>query len=694
MNQEYDEEILDGDDIEEVDEYYDEIEESEGLGAEIREQLRAAPWYVMSAFGHMVVLLLLMLIPTNPPQKKKPPIVISTSVVEEEEVKEEEEEEELEELDPLEEIMETTEASTPSETVVETNIKTDVEIDTNIEIEDTTDLGDPTEDGVADAGEDLTPKLMGVRTSLSGGGLSSGFRGNVANVGKGLKSMLGKKATSGRGLLLVWLLDQSASMKDDQEAIAKQAVDIQDLLTDGGSKKMMSAVVTYGETWDVTQRPTSSASKIQEKIRNVQIDKSGIENTNQAIIYVCQTIMKSYSDYTKVIVLLSDESSGDQEKHYQPPKASKPGAAGKASSKAADNSKSINVSGSERKMPFIEVALKNLIRYRTRLFVIGKESPFQSNYVRESYTDETGRKWHNIYADRGPETPRIEVPVSYCRNTTPGYYGGFTGELKAGYGVYDLAYLAKGSKGAYFILEDKTTTVRRAMTFSERMRNPLKVDWKVMDNYTPDIVSRASYDRRIQAEYGKYGKAIVTLNGFYREHGDKINRYMWCRPPSKFKENMEKIKLRTKVIKKVINYLANARASDKELFEAKDKRQIANVDLYYCVALADQIITDSWDDAYSSYRGSTADNNTEQYWHEIRIQAKKGAKLSGKDKATYDERMRKLVDACNDVIRRHPNTPYAIAAKWVPDGARRWGVPAEMVYMKHKRVKHKPRPKQ
>ncbi|MHC4870205.1 MAG: hypothetical protein ACYTFY_00005, partial [Planctomycetota bacterium] len=60
MSPEYEEEeeVLDGDDIEELDDdelYDEEVEDSEGLGAEIREQLKAAPWYILSAFAHMIV---------------------------------------------------------------------------------------------------------------------------------------------------------------------------------------------------------------------------------------------------------------------------------------------------------------------------------------------------------------------------------------------------------------------------------------------------------------------------------------------------------------------------------------------------------------------------------------------------------------------------------------------------------------
>ncbi|MHC4870206.1 MAG: hypothetical protein ACYTFY_00010 [Planctomycetota bacterium] len=101
------------------------------------------------------------------------------------------------------------------------------------------------------------------------------------------------------------------------------------------------------------------------------------------------------------------------------------------------------------------------------------------------------------------------MPVKFSRNVSPYVRSGFTGDLKSGFGVYDLTYLARGSKGAYFILEEKKDRVRRAMTLSDRMRNPLAVDWKTMDLYKPEIISRISYDSRMNKRFGRCGRAVT-----------------------------------------------------------------------------------------------------------------------------------------------------------------------------------------
>jgi phage terminase small subunit len=103
--------------------------------------------------------------------------------------------------------------------------------------------------------------------------------------------------------------------------------------------------------------------------------------------------------------------------------------------------------------------------------------------------------------------------------------------------------------------------------------------------------------------------------------------------------------------------------------------------------MADQIITESWCDAWENYRGSTEDvkrSSDPGYYTALFTRSKKGSSLSPSEKKKYNKRMKTLLDACNEVIRRHPNTPYAIAARWLPKGSRRWGVKAYLNRERHK----------
>ena len=176
------------------------------LGEEIRRQLKAAPWYVLSLVGHMVVLILMMLIPTKIKPPDRDQVVITTEVIEEDPLEEEDEPEEEPEEDPLEAVMtETDSVTSPTEVVTETEITTDVTVDTEIEMEDVVEeIGDPTEDEVGDPSKDAAPSILGMRgaafSNKAGMGTSPGFRGGFGKIGRGIKAMIGHNGRpSGKG---------------------------------------------------------------------------------------------------------------------------------------------------------------------------------------------------------------------------------------------------------------------------------------------------------------------------------------------------------------------------------------------------------------------------------------------------------------------------------------------------------------
>lgn len=661
-------------------ERYDGEPEAEGtLADEVRRQLQAAPTYGISAGVHAVILVILMLIPTQRPEEEGEEVVLETEVFEEieEEEEEPEPEPEPEEIDPLEAVMEETESvSTPTEVVTETDVEAQVQIETDIEVETVVDevVGEPTEDNVADASDEAAPNMMGVRGSAfsNKAGLSSGFRGGFGKIGKGIRGMVrgAGGGGGGRGLVLLWLLDRSASMKDDQEAVAQQARDIQELLTDGGRKDMFSGVITFGQYYMMTQEPTRDASRISDAILNVESDPSGKENTCAAITYACNHVMSRFQGWTKVLVLLTDESANDAYHRYSPPKEGE--------------GPQLNLSGTERSMPMIEVARHALEKTETRLFTIGKESPFQSDIVREPFVDARGKRWL-LDATRGPESAFIEVPI---RNATAESKGRdeFKGEVLAGFGVYDLAYLSKYSKGAYFIL-DQDAQQRRPMTRSERARHPFVIDWELMDHYKPMVVSRSRYSDALRAlddatQSGHQAEVVLKLRSLLEEKKDEIQRHHNCSRPPRFTEYREDLRRRSWLLADMLETLGDHRASDELLAQTEQKRQIANLDLWYCLILADQIITEAWLDAYEQYKGPTSANLGPRERHSIVMKKKEGASLSEEDQAIFNERMRKFTEACNFVIRRHHNTPWAVCAQWMQGGPAKWGVPMEMVYRK------------
>jgi hypothetical protein len=637
----------------------------------VQDEVRAAPWYMGSTIIHMILLLLLMLVPTIEERKTRKKIIIKTTLEDVEDTKEDEKPEPEKTNDEIiKEISKTTENPSQSDVISDVDIKTEVDVNTDVSVEDPVELPtENTDDNLESPDDDTAPSLMGIKGRFSSkNGLSSGFRGDMGKVGKGIKNIIGNSGGGSRGLCLVWLLDQSGSMKDDQEQIAKQAQDIQDLLTDGGSREMLSAVVTFGKHWEITQPLTKNSNRIKDSILNVVVDTTGVENTNQAIIYACEKIMSKKRGWTKVIVLLSDESSSDQKSQYS-------------------TSSELKLNGLSKKASLIDLAAATLVKSKTRLFVIGKESPFQENTVREPFVDSSGKKWI-LPVSRGPETVEVEVPIANSFRLDHRYRG--VGDyVKSGFGVYDLSYLAKVSKGAYFIL-DNSEASKVKLSVSERARNPFKICWKVMDQYRPLIVARSDYKN---ASYKtEQGMRLWQLNEYFRQEGKSIRRFDRSGArTNEFTMRRNQMRKRASLLERLIKKIGSSIATDDEIDDMEQKRQAANLDIYYCVLLADQIITTSMLDAFEKYAGPL--DSCPVGWRDGLNLRVKGDNLSVEDKDIFESRMRKLTQACNTVIDRHRNTPYAIAARYLQAGPKKWGRPYELVYNKSKIIPRVPGPK-
>ncbi|MFW5857088.1 MAG: vWA domain-containing protein [Planctomycetota bacterium] len=650
------------------------------LGQEIRRQLQAAPWYLTSTAVHMVALLLLMLIPTMPPDRPRDVLILHGDIPDPPPVQDQPDPDpEPEDPDDvLSQIMRDTANPAPelTEQAVETPVNpTDIVVDTEpVTIEVSEVAADSPSDDAAEDVSEPAPVPMGVGAALAakrGSGVS-GRRGSIGRIGREIATVakIGTPGGGGRGLLLVWLLDQSASMKDDQEAVAAHARDIQELLTRGGKRNLLTAVACYGAGWQVLQKPTRDTAAIGDAIRNSPVDRTGQENACSALVGLSESLLAGRTGWTKVVVVLSDENTSD----------------GDAIGAVAGSGR---LDGRERRLPLLEVALKRLVETKTRLLVVGKESPFQFARVYEPYVDPTGKTWP-MWASRGPESARIEVPLRISQNFERRGLGQFRGdEVKSGFGVYDLAYLAARSGGAYFIL-DPTAGDERPMSVSEGIRNPFRIDWNRMDLYRPELVSRLVYEERLSQH--RYGQALVRLHALLDERKPAIDRKSFCRPPSRQPAQLAQLRARRALLDRLIEVIGPARADEETLERSETRRHIANIDLFYCVLLADRIITESWLAAYEAYNGPLDDATEPGYWSELVLRPIPGAALEEEARILFAHRMDELVVACNDVIRRHRNTPWAVAARWLQSGPRRWGRPHELIWRKHKHGTHHERP--
>ncbi len=249
-------------------------------------------------------------------------------------------------------------------------------------------------------------------------------------------------------LTVVWLFDESGSMRDDQQAIKDKFDRVASELNLNLDADRQSAgalnhlVVGFGVSLHYElSKPTSDLDEISRAIDRLPVDETGIENTMgalQQVISSCSRLMTR--DRKLMIVLVTDESGDD---------------------------------GGE-----VEDTRRLAMSKHVPIYVIGRQSMFGYDRAHLLYIDPvTGdHYWPAIH--RGPETAFPETlqwdGLHERRDEQP-----------SGFAPYELARIVKDSGGIYFLLpsEENTRVHQREKAYSMR----------TLKEYVPDSRSRDEY---------------------------------------------------------------------------------------------------------------------------------------------------------------------------------------------------------
>lgn len=270
-------------------------------------------------------------------------------------------------------------------------------------------------------------------------------------------------------LTVVWLFDESESMKDDQKAIRQKFDRVASELkinVDGAAKKkdaaaLNHAIVGFGESMDyILGKPTLNIDVIGQAIDKLKIDETGTENTMQAI----DNVIKNYSnliskDRRLLIVLVTDES-GDDGAH-------------------------------------IEELHQLAVSQKVPIYVIGRQSLFGYDRAHLQYVDPVTKDVYWPAIRRGPETADIELLQ------WDGLHDRWD-EQPSGFAPYELARLAKDTGGIYFLLpsEENMRVRQREKAYSI----------KDLKEYVPAYESRAAYvAARNKSEFRRTLYEIIQL---------------------------------------------------------------------------------------------------------------------------------------------------------------------------------------
>lgn len=279
-------------------------------------------------------------------------------------------------------------------------------------------------------------------------------------------------------LLVVWMFDESESMKDDQAQIKTRLKRVYQELrlveTDvraAGSKKklndiLLTAITSFGEMpHKQTPEPLADPDELMAAIEKIPIEKNGTENLCAAIIQVVKEYkpMAARTKRKLVLVIVSDESGDDGH--------------------------------------LVEDALKEAKSAEAPIYILGREAVFGSLYAHVYWKQPISGRIFYLPIRRGPETPFAELLQ----------YGGFRRRMDAhmsGFGPYEQVRLCRMTNGIFFQLPGEQENLIDLDAREEAMLTNRE--------YLPDTNSRGNYqEERDKSEFRRaIWDVIVMLNPY------------------------------------------------------------------------------------------------------------------------------------------------------------------------------------
>lgn len=275
----------------------------------------------------------------------------------------------------------------------------------------------------------------------------------------------------GSKLMVVWLFDESGSMKDDQEDLKKRMYTVYEELKlvdrdprrAGAAVKrgpsaddiLLTSITSYGGSWHVhTPQPSSRPEELMAAIDRIPVDQSGDEAMCTAIFQA----LKKYEGVRRskrklVLIVVSDESGDD---------------------------------GTQ-----VEEVLQAAKSARAPIYFLGREATFGSLYAHVKWRQpETGRLFY-LPIRRGPETPFAELlQWDGFRRRRDSHMSGF--------GPYEQVRLAKETGGIFFQLPNEQEDLNDL--------DNRKFEMLAMREYVPNLESRREY--AVERDRSEFRKAI------------------------------------------------------------------------------------------------------------------------------------------------------------------------------------------
>ncbi len=587
--------------------------------------------YIVSAVVHLIVLGVMAAIQLNLIQEN-PDILLETVFSEERDQQEftQELEETTEAADSINVIpggvISTAVGATAAPSVSQTKIETSESLK---EPEVRVNVGEFTLPGDAMLGEDLGEAEVTGET----GAVVDGYGAAMGRMTMEILRMMRESR-----VLVVWLFDESESMKDDQKEIAGNFQKIYEELGIASTQDknlrrnddiLLTAVHSYGkDLHDITPKPTADTKEVKEAINKIQIDESGLENTCQSIMAVLEKYrtMAARNDRKLVVIVVSDESGSDGQ--------------------------------------YVEEVIHRSQRARAPIYFMGREAVFGYPYARIRWVDPVYNLTHWLTIDRGPETG---FPECLQFDGLGPRYDAFS----SGFGPYEQVRIARETGGIFFLLPGEEEDLTGPGAHEARRYRDLE-----MKEYRPLLLPRQEYEKERNAS--KFRRTIWEVIVVLNPHLDKeLNVREWHYPtdPVEFakvgRENFQKAVRAMQLLNK-----ANVTLNSIEPLREKEAspRWRAAFDLMKAQILAYRVRLFQYLVALDNHQKNKPQVTKKESneWNLRRVPKMlepdeaqvKASKVDTAELKKQEDEARKLFQF---VMKEHPGTPWAARAKWESD---------------------------
>ena len=446
-------------------------------------------------------------------------------------------------------------------------------------------------------------------------------------------------------LTVVWLFDESESMKDDQQDLKKRLNRVYkelELAEDDPSWKekmkrqrrstnkddiLQTIIASYGNDYHVhTPRATSDLEALMAAIDRIPVDDTGNE-------HMCQALLNALNQYKGVlradrklvIIVVSDESGDDG--------------------------------------LLVEDVRKEARRLKTPMYFLGREAVFGSLYAHVRWRQpETGRLFF-LPIRRGPETPFSEqLQFDGLRRRRDSQMSGF--------GPYEQVRLARDTGGIFFQLPHEEADINDFQAY--------KLAAAEMREYLPSLDSRRDYVAQRQSSDFRVAiwDVIALLNPYDAANSglELPEREFFAVNPN---QSSPQAARRIQQVVRILGAMSAAQARLESVRELRGRepspRWRANYDLLvaqtfayrvrlfqYAIGLDQfaktmpQRIKNKKSNRWSIHVGT----NNLMYPDEAQTNA---LKVSKEDIDTAYKMARQLFA---EIIEEHPNTPWSQRAEW------------------------------